>query len=365
MKRLTPREPLLTRTAAAAALLMLAALLLAPARAHAEAYWVDGYELDIALEPGEESFVLGERPWVFIKVENRSRTGLEMLWSIEQGRGWPDDFDVRVVDPDGAVLPRPPADESAPGSTYASLRVRAPGDPERVSPVTRVTISLDPWAKILKPGRYTVVVRRGLRVGAWGGRYRLFPGTTKPAVEVSVKTEIEVVGGGAEHTGRMVEELGAKMLECEQPLTRAQAVESAMRLSEIDDERVVGHFARALARCGAGSIRSAALKVFGKFETEAAFEGLRRAAGDADEDFRTLAALELSRSKHPKARELLLSLREDPFYGVRLMVLSALKDWDTERARRLIWEMTNDEHPMIKEEALRFLQERATHPPRR
>jgi hypothetical protein len=51
-------------------------------------------------------------------------------------------------------------------------------------------------------------------------------------------------------------------------------------------------------------------------------------------------------------------MRNDSYYGVRLMVLNALEAKDTEAARRVIWEMTNDKHPSVRDEALRFLQQR-------
>ena len=156
--------------------------------------------------------------------------------------------------------------------------------------------------------------------------------------------------------------LAASMLDC----SPGPSVASATRLAELKDRRVLKHMAGAMEKCRRNpSIRYTALGAFAKFETDEALEGLRLAASDADEDFRTAAAQHLIRHRHPRARALLLSLRKDPFYGVRLMVLNALESWDTQEARRLIWEMTNDEHPQVKAEALRFLQERAGHPPRR
>jgi hypothetical protein len=79
-----------------------------------------------------------------------------------------------------------------------------------------------------------------------------------------------------------------------------------------------------------------------------------------DEDFRTVVAQVVARNKHPKSAALLLSMRRDTYYGVRLIVLYALEAKDTATARRIIWEMTNDEHPSVKDEALRFLQQRPT-----
>ena len=360
MKRLTPHK--LRRASAAAAALVLT--LLAPhAQAFdaAETFWLVGREVEVTLRPLRPSFMPGEPVELVLEFINRSETDLELLLSGEQGGGWPDDFDVRVVGPDGKTLPRPDPEERGRGETsYTNSYVRA-SHGNTVPPTMAIHFGLGSWAKLDRPGLYTVTCRRGVRAGPYGKRYRLFPGTTKPAVEVTLQTQVRIVRGGAERVGKLVEELGATMLACNQ----TASVEAAMRLEAIDDERIVGHFRQALDKCKPPNIRTAAVRAFAKFDTAAAFEGLRLAAADADEDFRTLTANTLWTSKHPKSLSLLLSLRRDPYYGVRMMVLLGLEAMDTAAARRLIWEMTNDEHPSVKAEALRFLQERASHPPQR
>jgi HEAT repeat protein len=200
-----------------------------------------------------------------------------------------------------------------------------------------------------------------VRAGPLGKSYRLFPGTTRPAVELRLRAEFEVVEGGPGGVGELMEGLAAKVLAC----NRSESVEAAARLASIEDDRAVKWLVRAFSECRNPSVRYQALGALTKFKTDEALEGLRLAASDADEDFRTAAANVLLTSKHPKARGLLASLRRDPYYGVRMVALLGLEGSDTAEARRLIQEMTNDEHPLVRAEALRFLQERATHPPRR
>lgn len=361
MNRTNPSRTARARLRAAALLCALSALLV-PAPARAETYWVDGYELEVTLRPMRAAYVLGEPVTLQLAFENRTDTDLELLLSGEQkGEGWPDDFEVTVTGPDGTRLPRDDERERGHQNSYTNSFVRAvrPGAHATVS--MSVLLTLEGWAKLERPGVYHVTLRRGLRVGPYGRRYRLFPGTTKPAVELRLKAEVTVTEGGEERTGKLVEELGARMLEC----NRSSSVEAATRLADLKDGRALKYMAEAVAKCKNPSIRYTALGAFGKLDTDAAFEGLRAAAADSDADFRTAAATMIAKSKHKGARALLLSLRKDPYYGVRFVVLGALEAWDTPRARRLIWEMTNDEHPLVREEALRFLQERSTHPPRR
>lgn len=362
MKKPEPR-----RLARAAPLLCALAALCAPTPARAQTpqtqtYWLDGYELEVTLRPSRDSFVLGERVTLNLDFVNRADTDLELMLSGERkGDGWPDDYELTVVGPGGERLPHSDDPEDGLQRSYTNSFVRAarPGPYATVS--MGILISLEGWAKIERPGVYAVTLRCGLRVGPFAGSYRLFPETTKPATELRLKTEFTVTEGGAERTGKLIEQLGARALVCDQN----SSVEATTRLASLKDERALKYLSEAIRKCKNPSIRYTALRAFADFDTDAAFEGLRAATADADEDFRTAAATLLARSRHKDARRLLLSLRGDPYYGVRMVVLSALEEWDTAAARKLIWEMTGDEHPSVKAEALRFLQERAGHPPRR
>lgn len=371
MKRLTRLARRRTPYGAAALLPALAVLLLAHAQVRAQSsqtYWMDGYEIEVTLKPLQPAFLIGEPVGLGLSFENRSGVDLEMLLSGENegAKGESDDFEVIVNGPDGRVLSRPDDEDARRFNIYTNMRL--PGVPTQYMATVgaNLHLSLASWVKIEQPGHYTVVCRRGVRVGPLGRRYRIFPGTTKPATEIRLHAEFEVLEGGPDALGKLIEDLGAKMLDCGiHPPEQSSAVVAASRLSAIEDPRVVKLFVQALGQCKTPSIRYAALRVFEQSVNDEAFEGLRLATRDADEDFRTVAAQMLAQSKHPKAKGLLVSLRRDSYYGVRLMVLNALEKWDTEEARKLIWELSNDEHPLIKEEALRFLQERAGHPPRR
>ncbi|MBV9924595.1 MAG: HEAT repeat domain-containing protein [Acidobacteria bacterium] len=361
MKKQT-RRPGHLRTAA---LLCALAALCAPARGSAQTpqtFWIDGYELRVSLHPVRAGFVLGEPVTLSLDVENRSDTDLELLLSGERGPGRADDFEVTVTGPDGRVLPRPSPEEGGAEVSYDNSYVSAARDGYMMSDGSmHFIVTLSNWAKVEGPGQYTVTYRRGVRAGPRARRYRIFPGTTRAAVEVSVQTTFEVVEGGPEALAQLIEQLGNQMLKCD----RDSSVNAATRLAAMTDERVLKYVVGAVQSCKNPSVRYQALNALSNFKSDEAFEGLRLAAADADEDFRTVAANQLGGSKHPKALKLLFSMRRDPYYGVRLMVLQVLEGTDTAEARKLIWEMTQDEHPLVRDEALRFLQERATHPPQK
>jgi hypothetical protein len=332
----------------------LATLMLAAARTRAETYWLDGYELEVALKPTRPSFVVGEAAELWLTFENRSDTVVELLLSGSDGRRRPDDFDVRVTGPDGKALPRP---EGAEEDSFANIFVSARRNEQAGTAASMfLKVPLTNWAKVEKPGVYKVSLRRGVVAGPYNGQYRLWPETTKPRTELRLETEFTVKEGGEGVVGALVEELGAKALACDR--SPAEASAAATRLAALEDERAVGPLAEAVAKCKNASVRYPALLALAKFPTDAAFEALRAASADKDEDFRTAVAQVLASNKHPKSGALLLSMRRDTFYGVRLIVLYAMEAEDTKASRRVIVEMTNDAHPSVRDEALRFLQQR-------
>lgn len=328
-------------------------VLLLPAHAAAETYWLNGYEVEATLKPERNPFVLDEPIVIGLTFENRTDDDLEILLSAGSGGKWPDDYDVRVIGPDGKTIPRKNQPENMESNFF--VRCRRNTNIFMSEPSMGINFYLDSWAKIDKPGLYTVILRRGAVAGPFNGNYELSLETEKTWTEIRLETQIRIAEGGEERVGKLIEELSARMFGGDQ-----FAVEAAQRLASLDDERIIKPFREAFDKSKNAAIRAAAVRVFAKFQTEEAFEGLRRAAADPNEDFRTLAATELWHDKYPKAAALLLSMRHDPYYGVRLVVLDAMEAKDTEGARRIIWEMTNDEHQMVRSEALRFLQERPT-----
>ena len=341
--------PLRLLGATALALTLLAAT--APT-ALAETYFLDGYEVEVTLSPWRESFVVGEQVMVSLNFENRADTTLELLLSAESGSGWPDDFEVRVTGPDGVPVPRPEGEPR--GEGYTNTYARSRRDNRGIQPRGGVVIRLGAWAKFEKPGVYTVALRRGVKAGPFDGTYRIWPETNKPVVELRAETQVKIVAPGADPIGALIEEQSRRLLGGDP----TAPVDAAIRLSELDDGRVVPHFVEALRKCRNTNVREAAVRALGKFDSDAAFEGLKLAAADPHDDLRTVAAQALAKSRHPKAAARLLEMREDEHFGVRLIVLYSLAGKGTDEARRLVWEMSNDEHPLVREEALRHLQRR-------
>ncbi|MDT5261050.1 MAG: hypothetical protein QOC61_54 [Acidobacteriota bacterium] len=333
----------------------LLALLAPPVRARAETYWPDGYEVEINLHASQAVYMIGEPVELWLEIQNHSDTNLEMLLAGKSDgeRDWPDDFDVSVVGPDGKAAPRPDDDEGA-NDAYTNSFVRAGQSNNLLFP-------LKLWAVCDKPGVYTATYRRGMTAGPYNGHDAVLFDMKKPAVEIRLRAQFEIVAGGDRRIGKLIDELGARMMVND----LSSSMLAATRLAAMDDERVVRYFVEALGKSRNPGIRYTALNVFSKFQSDLALEGLRLGAASADEDFRTAAATAILRSKHPQAGRLLLSMRDDSYYGVRLIVLFKLETMYVdrklgaahfERTRRMIWEMTNDPSEKVRDEALRYLQ---------
>jgi HEAT repeat protein len=70
----------------------------------------------------------------------------------------------------------------------------------------------------------------------------------------------------------------------------------------------------------------------------------------------------LSRSPHPEATKLLLSLWQDPYYAVRIDVLHALGKMDSAESLELLRKMSTDTNETVRNEALRYLKLRMEKP---
>ena len=113
------------------------------------------------------------------------------------------------------------------------------------------------------------------------------------------------------------------------------------------------------------------MRSLGKYSTDSAIEGIkkgmktspeemrragnRRAAIAMAEQVRSAAAMALKESKHPDAVSLLLSMRKDSYWAIRLNVVQALGGLGTPEAKEILQEMSKDENEDVSREAIRYL----------
>jgi len=186
----------------------------------------------------------------------------------------------------------------------------------------------------------------------WSGRLEL------PHVQIPLKPDPL-----PPNVGELIEQLGAEMLE--KPWGEAT---DAMSL--IDDERVIPWYVKLAATRDSHGKREA-LSRLSRFDTDAALEGIRlcmavrgedidnattpAVANSVAKDIRRSAAYALDRCRHPQAKALLWTMRND--FPLFVMQRFAEQDMDEPTAREmadLIELLLNDPNPMIQREAKRI-----------
>jgi hypothetical protein len=200
---------------------------------------------------------------------------------------------------------------------------------------------------------------RGERGIRWHGRLDL--------PRVRIPTEPEPVDVDPATLGRLIEELGGKMLAED-----SRVSEPAMReLSLIDDPRVIQWYVKAVKTDRYG-LKFNALDRLSRLEGDEALEGLKigMATQGADlghtttpavgaslaENIRHQTAGALARSPHSQAKALLLSMEEDPASAVRITVIQAAARMKTPESLALLKRHTQDSDPAVREEAARLLE---------
>lgn len=190
----------------------------------------------------------------------------------------------------------------------------------------------------------------------WHGRIEL------PRVQIP----LEAPQRDQARIGGLVQELGARMLGKD-----ATASERAVRsLSMIEDDRVIPWYLKAMDT-NSYSLKFAALDRLARFKSDEALRGLKigmttrgadigscttdAVAAQMAENIRHAAAGALSRSPHPDAKRLLLSMWNDPSPAVRITVLHALGKMDSQESLELLKRMTEDPDESVRKEAQRYL----------
>jgi HEAT repeat protein len=345
-----------SRTMRIRVLLMLLAIGV-PGVAVAAPYDVNGIKLDVSATPEKAEILLGETCRVFFKVANQSKRNLGILvgGDYRNRLGRPISFKVEVIGADGRKVPEPD-----PGGNMGGMMgpQKLPAGGEYV-----FTLFLNHWATFEKPGRYTIKIRRTLKL-VEDDQEDWFRNHDK--VDVSVTTTIAVVAPDAEKLGKVIAELGTKSLD-----NNSDVAETAQKmLAVIHDERVIPYYL-ALAQKPNLSARYAACRSLGQYQNDEAFEALLKLAKTTGIELReTATTLELAESSaegirraaihaigdspDPKALPYFWACAKDPHYAVRLTVLHKAAKLKSPEARAVIATLTADPNETVRNEAIRY-----------
>jgi HEAT repeat protein len=161
--------------------------------------------------------------------------------------------------------------------------------------------------------------------------------------------------------GKLIDSLGSVMLDINNP----ESGRAATALAYTGDKRTIKYFAQALKKFAneregmdlyfRSSQAAAALS---RFNDDDALAALAGAMDSPVEMTRLDIASALGDSQHPRALGLLLKMRGDGYWFVRLRVAQALAHADTADTLDLLREMLNDENEEVRKAARDSLDKR-------
>jgi hypothetical protein len=349
-----PRRPF--APARLAALAALALVSTSPGAASGE----EGARVEVELVPEQPEVMVGEPLHLTFRVRNRTDRRLQLLegGDYRNRLGRPESFRLTVVDEHLRLVPVLDAGQSFGGLT-GPRPLPARGVRER-------SLFLPSWVRLERPGTYLVLCATTLRIrrGMSDRAYDADPANDRFVVATAL---VRAVPTDAARMGALIEKLGRDLLGS----PGSDRAERALRdLAAIEDERVIPHFVRAVGSRDY-TLRFSSLRALSRFKSDEALRGIQLGmvtrgsslaeasnaalAGQLAANIRQAAAGALDESPHPRAEELLLSMRRDPDPGVRLTVLHRLGRQKSATSLELVREMTRDRDRMVSDEAKRYL----------
>ena len=294
----------------------------------------EGSKIEIILKPLKETIMLGETTYINFEVTNFSERNICMTvgGDYRNNVGRPDSYKVSVVRDDGKAVPQPEVKISLGG-----LIGCAPLKPLETY-ITR--LFLPHWATFSEPGTYKIAVRKNLSLHTEGASSKTF----YPA---EVGTTINVIPTDQAKLGEVIDALG-KTIDGS----------SVSILGFIDDPRTIKHLAPILEKYDDPFFVRPAARAISKYDTEEAWKALEKAASNPDDEVRYAVADALDSSKYSKALKLLLTMKNDSYWLVRLRVVQGFGKIKTEESTALLREMLKDENKDVREQARMFLDQR-------
>ena len=323
--------------------------------------------IKVTLVPDKRNIMVGEPISLSLIVRNLSDTDLQTIQGGDYRNrlGRPESYAVTAVDPNGRAVPVLDAGPTM-GGQAGPHKIGAKG-------IWTRRLFLPHWVKLTQVGESTITCKTTLKLSkATAGNWEPNAKVTKVAAETT--TQLIVVALVDSRMGVLIDALGARMLNADSD----ESDEAIRYLTAIEDERVVPFFNEA-ANSDSYGLRFAALHALAKFGSDDALQGIRKGmttqasdmiststtekvAGQLADNLRHASAVALSNSPHPEAKNLLLSMWDDPYYGVRIDVLHGLGTMDTPESLQMLRNMADDANEIVRNEALRYLKLRSKPP---
>ncbi|HEU0252917.1 MAG TPA: HEAT repeat domain-containing protein [Pyrinomonadaceae bacterium] len=301
----------------------------------------------ITLKPDKKTIMLGEPLFFAFEVTNLSgeKLCLGVGGDYRNQFGRPDSFKVSVRSDDGTAIPQP---EVSGHGGFIGCHPIEPGE------TYTVKLFLWHWAIIERTGSYRVNVQRRMGFSTYDGDNKNGP---KYSMLADVNAEFVVVASEQNRMGGVISSLGSIMLDSSDP----RAADAARSLAYIKDKRVISYFAEALGKFRDAefgfderneySIASQSIFALATYDDDSAIEALQAAMNSRSDDTRESVASAFCDSPHRSAIKLLLKMRNDNYWFVRLRVAQGLAKVKIKESRAVLHKLLKDEHEEVRKAA--------------
>lgn len=327
----------------------------------------DGLQIEVSVRMEKETIMLAETTFIVFEIKNLSDkdfyNGLSLHGDLT---GRPRDFNVVVTGPNNKIVPQV---KEGGFHGFGGIKKISPNE----SYVTKLV--LPSWVKFEKIGTYQITVEKRVSIHnreTDGWQY----------FNALLATKLDIVPTDQKKLGEVIDFLAETMLD-EKKLwgnfvrddvlnmddSAFHSGQALMLLGFIDDRRTIRYLVALLDKYS----REKREKSFGMDETRLceraiwllakraepeALEAIKKAMTSPDEKIRETVARVLIFRQKPEELNLLLTMRDDEYWPVRLKVVEALASVPTVEATEMLRDFLKDKEESVREEARKYLNER-------
>lgn len=277
-------------------------------------------KVSVSLRFPKPEILVGEPMKFDYVVQNNSDTDIWITVGGDyRGSGRPTSFTMRAIQTDGdeeKTVYEIPVTMNMGGISHEE---KIPADGGEYA----FDLCLACWFKLEEPGEYRIDVARYLNPSLQGGS-SFEKRSTAPSVLRAASAKLTVKAPDHEAFGKLIDELGEQ--------------KEIDKLVHIEDERVIPWLLKLAEENDNYYVKSS----LAKFNDDRVLEVISRDIASNDDTKSHSAAVNLSRSKHPGAIDILLKHQEHPNYAVRLTVVQAARKMPKDVALEMLQKRFND-----------------------
>jgi hypothetical protein len=316
-------------------------------------------ELVVTLSLDADSFMVSEP--IYAEIEFRGDPGVEveMAWMGRNGLGRPSNYALAFVDAGGEARPVPD-----PGMQFGGQSWTAKVGSEPASQ----RLFLPNWFVTLEPGDYTLTATTSVEA-------RASEAADAQEVEIALAIPVQVTANDDDRLAALIESVAAAA----KGDNWDDSHEAMRRLAAIDDPRTLPHWLELVVIPDYERRFQAIVELATLDDPRALAAVIRASQTQPDElprdrytteelrissagQLRVAAIQVLAESDRPEALDAVLAGETDPYDSVRLVACQRAAKVDDARGLAVLKRCTKDPSEMVRGEAKRLLQQRATTP---